>query len=83
MCLRVVRGRKNLDPYHLGREKKDSFQPSQKGSANRHCRAGPLRLAFIEQIRIISLVCHLFDHKEEGGTLILHLLNSLPIILFE
>lgn len=41
----------------------------------------PGRLAFIEQIRIISLVCHFLDCKVEGGILILHLLNSLPTIL--
>lgn len=41
----------------------------------------PGRLAFIEQIRIISLVGHFLDCEVEGGTLILYLLNSLPTIL--
>lgn len=37
--------------------------------------------ASIEQIRIISLVCHLFGCKEEGGILSSCLLNSLIILI--
>lgn len=42
----------------------------------------PRRLVFTEQIRIISVICHFWNCKGEGGTFILHLLINLPIIFF-
>lgn len=76
-----MEARRRLEKKPEAIKKNFFLKSAQKSWANRGSPKVLLEQVSTEQIRIISLTCHLFGCKKEGGILILCLLNSPPTII--